>query len=270
MAAGIDTLIDAAYEEAPLSRSQVVLCDPTDTVERNTHKPVPPEPDEPTLIRETAPVRAGGLQRRFMQRQQARERRLTFARTLVSTGWNHEKALAAAGYNPSQRAVATAIDNLMGHPDVTSEIQRLQLILEQRADVATIDLAKEWVGIASSDIYDYFDEVPGEDGETVKLVLKPKAQITKAARRSVKAIKIRRNKRTTKDGDEVETEDIEVQLWDKHAALDSLAKIQGLYQDKRADAINNLATKIAERTEKARRKMGRTFDSGALEAPVDR
>jgi hypothetical protein len=264
MEVGLEQLIDAAATHEDTGR---VAGQPRVDNPALRRKSVPPEPGEPELLGESAPVMAGGLRRRLLQRENARQRRLHFARVLVATGWDAEKALLDSGYSgrAGSRNISEACSVMLKHPDVISEVERLRLVLEQQADVATIDLAKEWVSIASSDIFDYFDEV--DDGDGVRLALKPKAEISKAARRSVKAVKIRRNKRTTKDGDQIETEDIEVQLWDKHSALDSLAKIQGLYQDKKADAINNLASKIAERTEKARRRMGRTFDAGALEGP---
>lgn len=230
--------------------------------EPTRYKPVQPEPGEPDLIGQTAPIVAGNFRRRLEQRNQAMERRLAFARAMVSTGWDEQKSLAMAGYSPTQRAVKSAVQALMAHPDVITEIQRLRLVLEQKADVATIDLAKEWVGIASSDVFDYFNETVVGDG-VVALQLKPKNTLSKGARKAVKAIKIRRNRRTSKDGDTVETEDIEVTLWDKQAALDSLAKIQGLYADKTAEAIDGLAMKIAERTERHRKRIGQTIEATA-------
>lgn len=262
MAANLDTLIEEARLEG-VSESQLgrrgTRIDYDDPM-RPKGKPVPPEPDEPPLVAPTAPFVGGNFARRMEQRHQATQRRLNFARALVSSGWDGVKALAAAGYSPSPKAVKSAIAALSNHPDVIAEVQRLRLVLEQKADVATIDLAKEWVGIAKSNVFDLFHEsAPGH------LTLKGKSELPKDVQRAVKAIKIRRKRYKQKDETEVETEDIEVVLWDKQAALDSLAKIQGLYADKTADAIDNLALKIAQRTERHRKKVGQTFDAKALE-----
>lgn len=261
METDLDRLIDDGTVLAT-GNSMAVTRDKS--IARNSHKPIGPEPGEPELLGETAPVRMGGFQRRIAQRAQAQERRVAFARALVASGWDIDKALQAGGYNPSPKAKAGAVHGLLNHPDVTTEVLRLRMVLEQQADVATIDLAKEWVHIASSNVFDFFNEVETEEG-VVALSLKPKKEIPKSAQKSVKSIKVRRRKQVLKDGTEIENEDIEVTLWDKQAALDSLAKIQGLYTDKAADAMNNLAMKIAERTEKHRKRIGNTLEGRALE-----
>ncbi len=248
----LDELIEAGLESAPVRETR----DRREQIP--TLKEIPPEPGEPPLIG-TQSVRNGtGLfQRRILQRQHAQQRRLQFARELVSSGFNALKAFTAAGYNPNSRECETHISNLMNHPDVISEVNRLRIILEQRADVATIDLAKEWVGIASSNVFDFFDQ----SGDS--LVLKKKGDLTERAQRTVKAVKIRRRRETRKDDTVVETEDVEVTLWDKQAALDSLAKVQGLYKGQGEEALDSLAQKIADRTEKHRRIVGKVYEGKA-------
>jgi phage terminase small subunit len=231
---------------------------------RKLPKPIGQEPGEPELIEEPPPEVMNGLRRRIMQRQLASDRRVRFARALVEHSWNVDKAMFSAGYNPKSKHRSGAIQTLMNHPDVIHEIRRIRNVLDSKADVATIDLTKEWIAIASSNVFDAFIEVPGEDGETHSLHLKSKADIPASVQRTVKSVKIKRWRQIQKDGSAIETENIEVALWDKQAALDSLAKIQGLYADKTADAIDGLAMKIAQRTEKYRKKIGVTYEQDPI------
>lgn len=253
MAADLDTLIDEARVEAYSASPP-----PLRGVNRRDVRPakdVLPEPGEPELIGQPMKQHMGLFRRRQEQRFAATQRRLSFARALVSTGWNEAKALEAAGYKPNQKHKDQALQALRNHPEVIAEIQRLRLVLEQQADVATIDLAREWVSIAKSNVFDAFKQ--DEDGS---LQLKHKADIPVPVQRTIKSVKIRRWRQIQKDESVVETENIEVTLWDKQAALDSLAKIQGLYSDKTAEAIDGLAMKIAQRTERYRKKIGHTYD----------
>lgn len=223
-------------------------------------------PDEPEVV---APVTTGtrGMnqyRRRSAERMAADGRRRQFARSLFFSGFNQEQAFREAGYTASTRTdMLAAVSKLMNEPVVLDELTQLTARARAELDAKAVDVVREWAAIANSNVFDYAYQ--DDDGY---IRLRPGLeQLSRDQQRAVQSIKAK--KTTTeipvKDGEPIikTVEEVEVRLWDKHGALQSLAKIQGLFREEGNEALTNLATAIQRRIEQAEKRMGRTYEHGA-------
>jgi len=222
-------------------------------------------PDEPPVVAPatTGPQGMNGYRRRVAGRMAADERRRSFARTLFMSGFNQEEAFKSAGYTAGTRTdMLSSISRLMNEPVVIDELAALTARARAELDAKAVDVVKEWAAIANADVFDYVEQ----DAEGYIQVRPDLVQsLTVGQRRALQSIKAK--KITTeiprKDGEPIinTTETVEVRLWDKHAALNALAKLQGLFDNGDDDPLNNLADAIRRRMEKAEERLrGKTIE----------
>ena len=156
--------------------------------------------------------------------------------SLVASGSNYSDAYREA-FDASGMAATTLHTEaswLARVPEVSLRIAEIRAEAFQAVGVTVERVSRELAAVAFSDIAD----VATWDGSGLHLT--PFDQLSPAARRAVKAIKVKRSRRV--DGSranpaEWETEHIEIQLWDKVGALEKLARHLGM--DKGAATQDN-------------------------------
>lgn len=219
-------------------------------------------PDEPAVI---APVTTGtkGMnqyRRRNAERMAADERRRQFARSLFMSGFKSDQAFKEAGYTASTRHdMLAAVSKLMNEPVVIDELAQLTLRARAELEAKAVDVTREWAAIANSNVFDYVQQ--NSDGY---ISVRDLSGLTRDQQRALQSIKATKTtiEIPRKDAEPIikTTELVEVRVWDKHAALTSLARLQGLFRDENDEALTNLATAIQQRIAAAERRMGRTYD----------
>lgn len=223
--------------------------------------PAKPEPGEPELA--VAPmVSPGGNRFRREQRNQmlADERRRTFARELFFTGFNQQEALQRAGYRTSASRWRMIAAELLTHPIVAGELKRLSLVAQQAIDAKTIDLTKNWMDIAEGDIFEFLRQ----DEEGYIHIRAGLDQLPVEKRRLIKRVKVKKRVEFGKDDKQIVTVETDLELYDRLTALECLGKVQGIFEDKTANAITDFAAKLTDRLNQAAKRVGRTFENGAL------
>jgi len=148
-----------------------------------------------------------------------------FAQEYVLTG-NAAEAYRIA-YPKSQKwkdnSVYTQSSLLLGNIDVSQRVKELQAEVKEKFDISAERLLLEQARIALFDHRRLFDE----NGRLVKA--KDMPDDVAAAVAGVKVLNV---KRISKEGAEeiLEQSVIELKLWNKNTALDSLFKNKGLYE----------------------------------------
>lgn len=116
---------------------------------------------------------------------------------------------------------------------IRAEIDAADAALRRRCRVSADRVVREIAAVAFADIGDHLDYAA--DGLPQ---MKPGRAVSATARKSLKKIKIKKRRIRSKDNDAdgiiEEVEEAEIELHDKLAALDKLAKHLGLFKDEPA------------------------------------
>lgn len=153
-----------------------------------------------------------------------------FIEYFINTG-NGTQSCIDAGY--SKNGANRTANRLMSNPDILAEIARRRKEITEKAGITAQDVINEIAKIAflkSSDVFNYYDQViDTKDGpKTVsKAYLKPESELTDAALSSIGAIK------ETNQG-------LEIKLYDKQKALDSLKPYFGIDNDAAVDKARRI------------------------------
>lgn len=143
-----------------------------------------------------------------------------------ATHGNGSRAVVEAGYDP--KTADKAFTRLIRRPEVKEAVEllgrRLMLTVEVEAD----DVVRELAAVAFASPKDVMRWGHREDG-TVFLDVFDSDDLTPEQAAAVKAVKIKRRKRTGAKG--WESEEIEVVMHDKAQALDKLARHFAIYRD---------------------------------------
>ena len=135
-----------------------------------------------------------------------------FAQELVRNGGHAQNAFEAAyGYCVRTHGYSS-VGDVISRPDVQARIIELRSQVEAAARTSRDEMAREVAAIAYSNVADYLDH----DGES--LTLRPLGALTRRQAAAIKKISV------TKDGR------LEVELWDKLAAMRQLAQMCGYLQ----------------------------------------
>jgi phage terminase small subunit len=208
--------------------------------------------------------KAGETRRKELTRMQVLERKRTFARHYFHSGLDAKAAMKAAAYKvPSTpSSMSTQLGKLLHDPVVAEEFAALMAAARQVEEVKVVETAKLFAEIAEADIFDYFEHSNG--GLAIRQNV---LELSKAQRRAVKKVKVTRNTRITKDGEEYVTVNTEIELWDRIQALVWLAKIQKLVEE--GGDMETFARTLAERLNQYQKRTGRVFEADYHEVPSD-
>lgn len=139
----------------------------------------------------------------------------------------------AYGETQSYSAAANAAWKLLRKSHIRAEIDAADAALRRRCRVSADRVVREIAAVAFADIGDHLDYAA--DGLPQ---MKPGRAVSATARKSLKKIKIKKRRIRSKDNDAdgiiEEVEEAEIELHDKLAALDKLAKHLGLFKDEPA------------------------------------
>ncbi|MCK5609745.1 terminase small subunit [Candidatus Pacearchaeota archaeon] len=145
---------------------------------------------------------------------------------------NGTQSAIDAGY--SKNGANRTAHRLLTNPDILAEIDRRRKEITEKAGITAQDVINEIAKIAflkSSDVFNYYDQIiKTKDGpKTVsKAYLKPESELTDAALSSIGAIK------ETNQG-------LEIKLYDKQKALDSLKPYFGIDNDAAVDKARRIS-----------------------------
>lgn len=134
--------------------------------------------------------------------------------------WNATEAAKRAGY--SERTARQQGSRLLSNVDISEEIKRRIDEMAMSADEVLIRLGD----MARGDLGEFLDI--GSMAFDLSLNKAKELGITHL----IKKVKQRTTITQKKDGDEEENHWIELELYDAQAALDKLARVRGLYNDK--------------------------------------
>ena len=151
----------------------------------------------------------------------ARQRR--FVEEYVASA-NGTQAAIKAGYSPSTASVQAS--RLLAKDKIRAAIQVEAAPLREKLQITQERVVEETGKLGFSDLRDVARW--NEEG----LVLLPSDEIDADAAAAIKKITSRTTKRLTKSGDEVVMTYTTIELHDKVAALDKLAKLLGLYTER--------------------------------------
>lgn len=132
---------------------------------------------------------------------------------------NATQAAIRVGY--SARTAQEQAARLLGNAIVAAAIQRE---MEKRTERVHVDADRTLLELASL-AYSDITDVAQWDGDTFHLT--PSAELKPQARRAIQSVKVKRKRNVTGRGEDAEvweTEEIEVKLWDKVAALDKVMR----------------------------------------------
>lgn len=133
---------------------------------------------------------------------------------------NATAAYKRSGYKvKNDNIAASSAWALLRNPKVQEVIRNAANKLSESVQVDAKKVLTEYIRVAESDLADLFDESG---------TLKPIREIPLAARRAISSVKVRRVKERGAEPEEI----IEVKLWDKMKALDSLAKHLNLFDER--------------------------------------
>lgn len=147
-----------------------------------------------------------------------------FAQEFVLTGIGAEAYRKAypRSLKWKDNSVYTAASLLLSDAKVSQRVDELRAEIKERFDISAERLLLEQSRIALFDYRKLFDE----DGRLVDVTRMPDEVAA-----AVSSVKINRVKRTPVEGDApVDEEVVELKLWNKNTALDSLFKNAGLYE----------------------------------------
>jgi len=138
---------------------------------------------------------------------------------------NATQAAIRSGY--AEKDADVQGPRLLGNVGIQAEIKRLQDARSQRTEKSADDVLREYEAIGFSDIRHYFD-VDDEGIITVRSFEDIPSEYT----RIIESIKQTRSDRFNKDGDLVATQvKTELKLWDKHKALEMVARHVGGFEE---------------------------------------
>ncbi len=169
---------------------------------------------------------------------------------------NASRAARDAGYAP--RSASVEASRLLANPEVQTEITRQRAILAEQSNVTPEKIVAELAVIAFSDLGDYIRIHP--DG-TASIEL---GNMPPGATRAIASL----NTDTSRTAADKQVTKLRFKLHDKHAALVSLAKILGMFQESSVNLTieSHDSTKLAVlSTEDLRR----VLDSGVFDNEAD-
>lgn len=133
---------------------------------------------------------------------------------------NGKQAAIRAGYAPASAEVTAS--KLLRHAKVASSIADGKAKQLDAVNLTATRVLEEYRRLAFSDLNDCFDPETG--------ALKPLRSMPKEARAAIASVKATKKNLTAGDG--VMEDVVEIKLWDKTRALESLAKHFGLLTEK--------------------------------------
>lgn len=158
--------------------------------------------------------------------QAVSERHLALVNEYFANGFNKRAAMRKVGY--SDKSVEGYQHRLFNHPDVLAEIDRRRQSLTRKTDVTVERIKEEYAKIAFANLGDLL-EIADDGTATMDLsgmTLDQRAAIQEFVIEEGKAIQ-------GEEGNSVVLvkPKMRVKFHDKKAALDSLAKILGMFKD---------------------------------------
>lgn len=137
---------------------------------------------------------------------------------------NGTQAAIAAGYSKS--SAASKGSQLLTNVKVQQHIKEEEELLAAKMDVRREEIVQEFKNIGFSDLTNLISF--SEDG----VVIKDSAELPDEVKRSISKIKVHEREHYSADGGYLGiTRNIEFQLHNKLGALDSLAKIKGMFKE---------------------------------------
>jgi phage terminase small subunit len=143
---------------------------------------------------------------------------------------NGKRAATEAGYKPDTAEVTAS--RMLKKPHVKEAIAAAQAVGFVQARIKADDILQGYAAVAFADITDYLNE----DGS-----LKPISQWPKAGGKLIAKVKTKRIMEGTK-----EAETVEIQLWDKIGALNSLAKHFGLLVEQQHVTVEHKMARMTD------------------------
>jgi phage terminase small subunit len=132
---------------------------------------------------------------------------------------NGTQAAIRAGY--SQNGAHVAGQRMLRNVAVKAAIAERQAVIAEKAELSAVRVLEELRRLAMADLLSCFDE---------RGHLKPLKDIPADARAAIASVKVTKQNLTTGDG--IVDDVIEIKLWNKNQALDTLAKHLGLLVEK--------------------------------------
>lgn len=148
---------------------------------------------------------------------------------------NATAAYKRAGYKATGNGAEVSACRLLARPEVAARVAELQAERAERVKVEADDVLRELLIVGLSNVRDY---VIDDDGQ-----VDVSADARPGAIRAVQSIKRRRRVESRLGGEEVETVETDIRLWNKNTALQDLGKHLGLYTERidvttKGDPIN--------------------------------
>ena len=168
-------------------------------------------------------------------------RALLFAHEYVKD-FNSRAAAERAGYAAGKNAQTRATE-LLHSPEIQAEIRRLIDKAADEAGVSAARLITEYAKVAFGDIGDCFDD----DGR-----LLPVKSMSPEARAAIAGVDVETSTTSAEDGPVTAITTKKLRRWDKIKALDSLARIHGMFQDHVVVHGEDFANQLVKARERAR------------------
>lgn len=136
---------------------------------------------------------------------------------------NATQAAIRSGY--SEKTAKEQAARLLTNVHVAAAVQKAMEERSKRTQITADRVLEELALIAFSDVRHYNVDEAG------RLMVTPDAPHYDVGR-AVSSVKFKRSRYTGKDGDENETTDTEIKVWDKNTALQAIGKHLGMFKDR--------------------------------------
>lgn len=154
-----------------------------------------------------------------------------FCRALMNTT-NHTEAYIAAGGEAAEAGKGAG--QMFARPSVQRRLRELREQRAVRLDLKADRVLSELLDISEAKITDVMEW----DGDSLRV--KPSSEIPEHIAKAIKRLKIRRTVRTDQaTGDEIETIDYDLEMYDRLAALKAMGDHLGLFTPKETPSENN-------------------------------
>jgi hypothetical protein len=183
---------------------------------------------------------------------------------LYETGFNITAAYLAIRPHVLRKTAANEGSLLLKRPDVQRLLAEVTAAAWQRQEIDRDYVIGGWVALSRGNVYDYFDE-----DDAGRLVLRKKSSLPVEIQRNVKKLKVRTFTYYSPKTEISTTEQVvELELHDRKAAFDSLARAGGLFGDLEQDTANDVAKAIEQGFARVARKLGRGLEGSLVQEGV--
>lgn len=183
----------------------------------------------------------------------ARDRYRQFAHEYLTNGFNGTTAYKAVyGDQLSDKVAASGAWRLLRNAEVQAILAEMAADACKRSKLDEDFVLRHWKAMADANLFDYLTIT--RDGQ---VVLKPADELEKLPpliQQNVKRLKSHSSVRELKDEPKIVNQELSIELVDRLAALEGIAKWLGMFVNRDADGGEDLAQAIRDAEERAIRR----------------